>query len=266
MLHRASIAQYSAPPSSSLTNGPPGSTPRAASLPAQRNRPTPSTASVRLGGKRPLLHLAYRGCGAAQAQRPVPGRNACRSRAHDRRGPLAQLNSRAGRYIKNCRVGDASKGSVFKDYKRSDMTASPEDIIATNPGVAPLFQIPRNALDASRKAGACRYGGAIPSAWRVMPILMGICRGNKPPGRKELITHLRVGAKGRAAIDAAMKEKVMSAIFDFVRPAKPSPKTNDRYHRHPMAVLSTFYARAHFSHRPIASSRRRSISAGGMET
>jgi hypothetical protein len=56
----------------------------------------------------------------AQIKREHQGGSHASPRLHDRRGHWRSLRSGKQVWVKNCKVGDASKGVVFKDYKVID--------------------------------------------------------------------------------------------------------------------------------------------------
>jgi len=69
-------------------------------------------------GKRPLYYTWRTVVVAPRNPKGQPqGGTHASPRAHDRRGHWRKHSTRGQVWVKNCRVGDASKGSVFKDYK-----------------------------------------------------------------------------------------------------------------------------------------------------
>lgn len=53
----------------------------------------------------------------SQSERPHQGGTHASPRLHDRRGHLRRLKSGKNVWVKPCKVGDATKGSVFHDYE-----------------------------------------------------------------------------------------------------------------------------------------------------
>ena len=68
-------------------------------------------------GKPPLIYDWHTVIvGPSQAKQPHQGGTHATPRRHERRGHWRKLPSGKQVWVKNCWVGDASKGSVFKDY------------------------------------------------------------------------------------------------------------------------------------------------------
>lgn len=68
-------------------------------------------------GKAPIYEWRTVVVDPVQARREHQGGTHASPRQHDRRGHLRRLRSGKNVWVKSCKVGDASRGSVFHDYQ-----------------------------------------------------------------------------------------------------------------------------------------------------